>query len=162
MKSQSGFAELDIIVARSGDPHIEHRDRIVVVAEPAVTSDGEVAGLTGGHEGRPILILERHLDAVLIKGTLEILSNGLMAFAGVVEVFEARNVGELLARLIVGITGRFKISDARFDVRGKGSIGVRDIVPAFPILLRTIRIGPIAHTVGAGKALRDEAVSRLL
>ena len=95
------LTELDVVVAGAGDPHVKEADGVVVVGEPAVTSDRIFAVLSGVQEGVPLLVLKLHVDADIGKSTLEILSDSLVAVVGVVEVGEGREVGELLGSLII-------------------------------------------------------------
>ena len=56
-------AELAVVVAGIGDPHLEHVDRIVEVCEPAFACEVEVAGLALFEEDVPVNGLDSHLDA---------------------------------------------------------------------------------------------------
>ena len=72
------LAELRVVIARTGSPHVEHADRIGVVHDPTVTRDGEVSRLAGIEECGPLLVLHGHLDAHGRERGLQVLTDGLV------------------------------------------------------------------------------------
>ena len=89
------LAELNVVVTGTGGPHIQEADGIVVVSQPAVTSDGVVAVLTGVQEGVPLLVLQVHGDADACQSALQVFTDGLVCFGGVVQVGQSGEVGQL-------------------------------------------------------------------
>ena len=94
------LAELAVVVAGAGDPHVEHGDGVVIVAQPAVAGDGIIAGLSGVEEGVPLLVLQVHVDAYGRQGALQVFADRLVGFAGVVEVSQGREVLDRLGGLV--------------------------------------------------------------
>ena len=94
------LAELTVVVAGAGDPHVEHGDRVVVGAHPAVAGDGIAAGFSGVEECAPLLVLQLHIDACGCQGALQVFADRLVGFTGVVEVSQGWEVFDLLGGLI--------------------------------------------------------------
>ena len=96
-------AILCVVVAGVGHPHIQEADGIVVVGQPAVAGDGVVAVLTGIQEGVPLLVFQVHGDADAGQSGLQVLTNGLVVFIGVIQIGQGGKVGELLCIFVPGV-----------------------------------------------------------
>ena len=142
------LAELAIIVAGIGDPHVEHGDRVIVIAQPAVAGDGVVSGLSGVQESIPLLVLQIHSDTDSSECTLQILTDSLVAFTGVVEVCQAREVLDLLGRLVELI-----VFLENFDCCSK---------VALQSILRDIIVASKAIIVNAGDGAHEHPTQALL
>ena len=88
------LAELGVIVAGAGNPHIQEGNGIVAVGQPAVAGHGVVAVLAGVQEGVPFLVGQVHGHADTGNHALQVFADQLVAFIGVVQVFNGREVGE--------------------------------------------------------------------
>ena len=84
--SMLALTVLDVVVTRTGGPHIEEADRIIVVCEPAVSCNGVVAVLTGFQESSPFLVFEGHGDAGSCECALQVLTDRLVTVTRVIEI----------------------------------------------------------------------------
>ena len=84
--SVCALAVLYVVVTGTGGPHVQEADRIVVVSNPTVSCDRVVTVLTGLQEGSPFLVFESHGQTGSSQSALQVLTDCLMTFAGVVQV----------------------------------------------------------------------------
>ena len=89
--SVCALAVLYVVVTGTGGPHIQEADRIVVVSNPTVSCDRVVTVLTGLQESSPFLVFEIHGQTCSCQRALQILTDCLMTFAGIVQVGQSRS-----------------------------------------------------------------------
>ena len=153
------LAELRIIVAGSGGPHIQEGNRIVVVGQPAVAGNGIIAVFTGVQEGSPFLVGQVHGDAHALEYIRQVFTDRLVAFAGVVQIFDGGEIGEGLGGFIKFIV----LLQNLHRFRPVGFIGIFRHVPVTGILVRgTGFLIELIDTVRIGQAQRDERRRGLL
>lgn len=82
------LSKLNVVVTGSRSPHVEETDRIVVICEPAVTCYGIISVLTGVEECVPLLVFKVDCNTNARESGLEIFSDSLVIFVGVVKICE--------------------------------------------------------------------------
>ena len=99
-------AELAVVVAGIGGPHLKHVDGVVEVGQPALAREVEVALLALLEEDVPVLLLDGQLDADSGQILLDGLGSGDMTGVGVGQVLKLNGIlgGELavVAELVAG------------------------------------------------------------
>ena len=149
-------AKLNIVVAGGGDPHIQEGDGVIVVAEPAVTGDGVIAGLTGVQEGSPLLVLQLDIDAHSSQSGLDVLTNGLVTLRGVVQVGQSGEVGEhtVLVHLVVLAEDLISLGIVVLESVGADIVVAHEAVVVAGVLieLAAVRLGQAhGHEGGSGQ-----------
>ena len=136
------LAELHVVVAGGTDPHIQEGAGIVVVSHPAVTGNGEVAALTGVQEGVPLLVLQVHGDAHGSQSGGQVLTDGLVALGGVVQVGQSGEVGELTGGLVVIVV-------LAQDFDGLGEVVLVGILGHIVVADKTVVVAGVLVELGA-------------
>ena len=136
------LAELNVIVAGDSDPHIQEADGVIVVGNPAVTGNGVVAGLPGVQEGVPLLVFQVHGDAHTSQNAGQVLTDGLVALIGVVQVGQSGEVGELAGGLIVVIV-------LRQGGNGLLEVGFISILGNIPVAVKAVVVTGVLVELGA-------------
>ena len=107
---------MSVIIAAACQPHIEERHRIIVVGNPAVTSDGVITFFSGLEECVPLLVYQ--IDGytqLILPHLLEGLAYRLMVVACVVQVFNHRETcAALIACFCKETTGFFAVGLVSF------------------------------------------------
>ena len=136
------LAELDIVVAGRGNPHIQEADGVVVVGHPAVTGHGVVAVLPGVQEGVPLLVLQVHGDAHGSQSSSQVLTDGLVGIGGIVQVGQGGEVGELTGGLVVVVV-------LAQDVDGLCEVVLVGILSHIPVAVEAVVVAGVLVELGA-------------
>ena len=108
-------AELAVVVAGDGGPHLEHVDGVVEVSNPAFASEVEVALLALLQEHVPVLLRDAQLDADLGQILLDGLGDGNVAGGGVGQVLKLDGVGGGELAVLEGVAGSLEQLDGLGD-----------------------------------------------
>src|SRR5699024_7301983 len=125
------------VVAVAGGEQFQHVGRVVVVHQPAVTADVEVAGAALRGEAAPLDLFDVHGDAQLAPSGLQVLSHGDVV-AGIVGA-----VGDGGEAFAVGVAGLGQQALGFFQV---GLVVLADVGLA--------AVG-VVHEVGAVLSIHD-------
>ena len=148
-------AELAVVVAGVGDPHLKHVDGVVEVGEPTLAGKVEVTGLALFEEDVPVNRLNGHLDADCTEVLLHALSGCNVAGAVVGEVLNNDgSLGGEHAVLVELVAGSLQQGASLVE---SGLVVVVDGVRIIVALLDDFGLEGAAVTVG--HAVRNEALA---